>query len=330
MFSETKSLGPAWVKEFLLRQESFWDVNDTGMGSWIWRKLLKLRPVARHFIRMEIHNSQTVRFWTDIWHPLGRLIDITGAVGTQKLGVQRSTRVFEVWDGINWNFRRCRDRQLCNMIQQIEQHHLDFDLSTPDVVLWKNSSSDYREWFSAVDTWHLIRHTRPTQEWSKVIWFPQGVPRFSFITWLAVKNRLSTGDRMRTWGHTQGCIFCGEPNETRDHLFFACPYTFTVWIEVVGTLLGRDPDPYWENTLDHLTHHRFDFLTSILIRLVFQVTIYMVWRERNDRKHMKNPRQASQLAKVIDKPVRNRITSTKYTQKPRLRGLLQLWFTAHM
>lgn len=72
--------------------------------------------------------------------------------------------------------------------------------------------------------------------------------------------------------------------------------------------------------IDHLTHHRFDFLTSILNRLVFQVTIYMMWREGNDRKHLKNPRQAGQLAKIIDK-IRNRIMSTKYTQKPRLRGL---------
>lgn len=216
------------------------------------------------------------------------------------------------------------------MIQQIEQHHLDFDLSTPDIVLWKNNSSDYREWFSAVDTWHLIRPMRPTQDWSKVLWFPQGMPRFSFITCLAVRNRLSTGDRMRVWGHIQGCLFCGEPNEFRDHFFFACPYTFMVWIEVVGTLLGRDPEPDWENTLDHLTHHRFDFLTSILVRLMFQGTVYMVWREQNDRKHLKNPRQASQFAKIIDKTVRNRITSTKYTQKPHLRGLLQLWFRVHM
>lgn len=29
LFSETNSLWAAWVKEFLLRQESFWDVSDT-------------------------------------------------------------------------------------------------------------------------------------------------------------------------------------------------------------------------------------------------------------------------------------------------------------
>ncbi|CAG7876532.1 unnamed protein product [Brassica rapa] len=46
--------------------------------------------------------------------------------------------------------------------------------------------------------------------WSPLIWFQQGVPRFAFITWLA-------------WGQAQYYLYCGEPDETRDHLFFACP-----------------------------------------------------------------------------------------------------------
>ncbi|KAG5380785.1 hypothetical protein IGI04_028627 [Brassica rapa subsp. trilocularis] len=41
-------------------------------------------------------------------------------------------------------------------------------------------------------------------EWSRVVWFPQGVPRFPFILWLTVSNMLLTGDRMRQWGITQG------------------------------------------------------------------------------------------------------------------------------
>ena len=48
------------------------------------------------------------------------------------------------------------------------------------------------------------------------------------MVWLTFKNRLSTGVRMRDWGVEQGCVYCGERNEDRDHLDFACPYTFTV------------------------------------------------------------------------------------------------------
>ena len=77
----------------------------------------------------------------------------------------------------------------------------------------------------------------------------QGVPRFAFITWLAVKDRLATGHRSRRWSQPQHCLYCGEPDETRDHLFFACPYTFTLWLKMVGNLFGTDSDPDWDITL---------------------------------------------------------------------------------
>lgn len=147
------------------------------------------------------------------------------------------------------------------------------------------------------------------QQWSKFVWFPQGIPRFSFITWLAVKDRLSTGSRTTRWGQGQICIFCGDPNETRDHLFFSCPYTFTLWIEVVGSLIQPDPD--WVITLEQLANRSLDNLSSVLLRLAFQVTIYYVWREHNDRKHIKPAKHTHYLARVVDKTIRNCIMSTR-------------------
>ncbi|RID65785.1 hypothetical protein BRARA_D00960 [Brassica rapa] len=91
---------------------------------------------------------------------------------------------------------------------------------------------------------------------------------------------------------------------------------------------GSFPDPDWEETLTHLATHGFDHLTYLLLRLVFQTNVYMVWRERNDRRHLKKPRQISQLAKVIGRTMRNRILSVNYSEKPR-RGMMQLWFSIH-
>ncbi|XP_048622938.1 uncharacterized protein LOC125592010 [Brassica napus] len=312
-----------------VRQESFWDIRDTGLGSWVRRRLLQLRPIAKQFFRLEIHNGQTTRFWTDLWHPLGRLIEVAGEIETQKLGIARNALVCEVWNAGHWVFRRCRDRQMSDMILAVESHTLVDDRTGPDIALWKRGPNEFRKIFSTADTWQQIRTHSPTTAWSKVIWFSLGVPRFGFITWLAIRNKLSTGDRMRAWGLTQGCLFCGEPNESRDHLFFACPYTYTLWLEVVGTLMGRPPDPDWETTLHLLATHNFDRLAYVLLRLVFQVTIYMIWRERNDKKHHKRPRQASQLAEVIGRAVKNRLLSVKYWEKPHLRGLMQRWFHAH-
>ncbi|KAG5378430.1 hypothetical protein IGI04_026272 [Brassica rapa subsp. trilocularis] len=57
------------------------------------------------FLRMDIKDGCSVRFWTDIWHPLGRLIEITGEVGTQNLGIARESKICEVLrDGVCGGF----------------------------------------------------------------------------------------------------------------------------------------------------------------------------------------------------------------------------------
>ncbi|CAN6935630.1 unnamed protein product [Brassica oleracea] len=60
------------------------------------------------------------------------------------------------------------------------------------------------------------------------------------MVWLAFKDRLSTGVRMRGWRTEQGCVYCGERNEDSDHQFFACPYTITIWMNVAERLLDTN------------------------------------------------------------------------------------------
>ena len=112
-----------------------------------------------------------------------------------------------------------------------------------------------------------------------------GCSPVQFITWLALKDRLSTGVRMRVWGQSQSCLLRGEPEETRNHLFFACPYTFTLWLEVTGNLLLSDASPDWDTTFDQLRNRSHDLLSSILLRLALQVLVYYIWSERNERRH---------------------------------------------
>lgn len=108
-----------------------------------------------------------------------------------------------------------------------------------------------------------------------------------------------------------------------------CPYTFTVWIDAVGNLLEANADPDWEATLRRLVEHKYDRLAYILLRLVFQTSIYYLWKERNDRRHTGKIKQVAQMNSLIDKTVRNRISSTRYFEKAKLRRLLQRWFMRH-
>lgn len=90
------------------------------------------------------------------------------------------------------------------------------------------------------------------------------------MVWLTFKNRLSTGVRMRDWGVEQGCVYCGERNEDRDHLDFACPYTFTVQMNVAERLLGSRITPDWDDTITSLLQPGRNRLDIVLLRLIFR------------------------------------------------------------
>lgn len=95
LFTMSGSLWVAWMNHNLLHHGSFWDACDTTIGSWTWRKLLKLRPFAAGFLKAEIRDDNFVFFWSDYWLIISRLIDLIGEVGTRQLGIrgmQRSLR----------------------------------------------------------------------------------------------------------------------------------------------------------------------------------------------------------------------------------------------
>ncbi|XP_013633439.1 uncharacterized protein LOC125586234 [Brassica napus] len=226
----------------------------------------------------------------------------------------------------------CRDPGIHLLVDQIKAFPIVLSTDTEDAALWKKDVNEFQKVFTAHNTWNLIRMQKVVQPWSRIVWFPQNVPRFAFVAWLAIKDRLAMRHRLSSWGQglACGCVFCGGPDEIRDHLFFACPYTFTLWIDVVGSLMGTSPDPDWYITLEQLDHRSHDRLTTILLRLAYQVTIYYIWRERNERKHNNIAKPVRQLARIVDKTIRSRIMSTRYYKKPKLRGLLQRWFTIRL
>lgn len=177
---------------------------------------------------MEIRNGVNTHFWFDDWLGLGRLIDVTGATGTVYLGLPRKASVIDAVNSNGWCVSGKRSRRHQDMYAKILTQPLPDVNKGDDIVLWKHGEDDFKGQFSSRATWDQLRPRKNKVQWSKQVWFSQGIPRYSFITWLTVLNRLSTEDRMRNWGVIQGCVLCGERDETRDHLFFDCPYSFTV------------------------------------------------------------------------------------------------------
>nr|AAD17404.1 hypothetical protein [Arabidopsis thaliana] len=65
--------------------------------------------------------------------------------------------------------------------------------------------------------------------------------------------------------------------------------------------------------------------TRFVLRYVFQNTIHSIWRERNERRHGEKPSRTEKIVKLIDKNIRNRLSTIrvrgeeKYAQGTQMR-----------
>ncbi|KAL9858138.1 putative RNA-directed DNA polymerase [Arabidopsis thaliana] len=218
IISHADSLWVKWIQSSLLKKVSFWAVREnTSLGSWMWRKILKFRDIARTLCKVEINNGARTSFWYDDWSDLGRLIESAGDRGAIDLGINKHATVVEAWG----NRRRRRHR--ANFLNRVEERLVlswNSRNQAEDCALWKGKENRFRSIFSTKDTWNHIRTVSNKVAWYKGVWFAQAIPKHAFCMWLAVHNRLSTGDRMTLWnmGVDATCILCNNALESRDHL----------------------------------------------------------------------------------------------------------------
>ncbi|XP_022566691.2 uncharacterized protein LOC111210528 [Brassica napus] len=254
-----------WIKRYLIRKNSFWLVKDsTTLGYWMWKKILKYRAMAMRFMKVEVNNGSSTSFWFDQWSPLGRLIDTTNGRGMINMGIK-----------INDTMEK-----------------------NEDVRLWKAGEDNYRADFRSKATWNLICVERVKVDWYKGIWFPYNTPRYSFMTWIAVQNRLPTGERILNWNTAAptACSLRPEPLEIRNHLFYQCKFSEEVWKNLTAKLLSLRYTTDWDEVVRLLTDQTWNSTRLFLLRYVFHATLSALWTERNGRR---NGERSNTLATLI-------------------------------
>lgn len=129
------------------------------------------------------------------------------------------------------NGRNFRIESLNRIEEAIQNQCQKGTILENDVVLWKYKGDTIKSKFNSKETWKQTITMQSTKEWYKGIWFSYATPKYSFISWLAIHSRLSTGDqtlRWNTWALVV-CSFCLEPMESRNHLFFTCLFSGEIW-----------------------------------------------------------------------------------------------------
>ncbi|KAL7265026.1 hypothetical protein ACSBR1_002888 [Camellia fascicularis] len=120
--------------------------------SWVWRKILSLRPIIDPLIKHCVGDGDKIFLWFDNWHPLGSLwakfgdhIIYNSALGTE-------SKVKDIVDNTSWKWHVAFSWELKELIE-----------STPS-TLHPNNGLDSVRWLPSSDgklsitlTWNYLR-----------------------------------------------------------------------------------------------------------------------------------------------------------------------------
>ncbi|KAB5521999.1 hypothetical protein DKX38_026318 [Salix brachista] len=166
-----------------------------------------------------------------------------------------------------------------------------------DKITWIKQPSGI---FNIHSAWEKLRERKPEMITHKLLWYPNNIPRQSFILWLAMQGRLRTMDRGYCQ-QTTNCVLCGQEPETHSHLFFECPYSRAVWTSINARAKIQWRQLSWINLIHWASGawaKRKDF-QHLTARLILSSTVYFLWYERNRRIFTSLHRPSREIAEDI-------------------------------
>lgn len=128
----------------------------------------------------------------------------------------------------------------------------------------------------------------PKATWKKLALAKGLFPKHQFILWLALQRRLTTVDRLTTWGIQVDttCVLCSsQKTGTTSHMMFDCTYTAQIWPRLLNWVGIRQLENSWEEEVMWLSkvvgnkspkHNILGFL--------YAAFVYHTWMERNYRR----------------------------------------------
>ncbi|XP_059455969.1 uncharacterized protein LOC132186126 [Corylus avellana] len=222
----------------------------------------------------------------------------------------------------DWFWRPARSEALVDIQARLSE----VCLGQFDKPVWTVSKKGV---YDSAETWEALKKKNVEVVWWKLVWFPLAIPKQAFILWLAMKDRLLTGERSLKWGYkgVVQCCFCHSQLETRDHIFFECSFSSRVWKYCMIRCRVDMPPMIWDE-LVQLGCNKWgkNSLKCLICQLVLGSVVYNLWHTRNELRHDGVPKTEEQLLKQIFWEIRARITVKRGFPRTRENLLLcSLW-----
>lgn len=158
----------------------------------------------------------------------------------------------------------------------------------------------------------LVTKRHPKTELPRMAPCPEPVPHERSVTGLGTTNRPSL------------CLLCNVAPESRDHIYYQCPYSWSVWTRTANRA-GHRPDQDWNREMINMQNLQGPRHLQIIRLLAWQCTLYYIWAERNSRLHRHIFKPPDSIVKQIEATIRSKISALR-DRSPRLSSsLFAVW-----
>lgn len=125
------------------------------------------------------------------------------------------------------------------------------------LLVWKLVSFWETLWFSWGYGFSVLSYSQGIDAFWEEVWFSGGIPKHKFLTWLMIRNRCPSEDRLLAWGLQTDplCLFCNSVPESIVHCFFECSFTWPIW-KVIADKCRFQTMRQWNSLLEQLSTTR--------------------------------------------------------------------------
>ncbi|KAL0865200.1 hypothetical protein Bca101_044318 [Brassica carinata] len=155
----------------------------------MWRKLLKLRPLAMQLTKKKINSGANTSFWYENWSALGPLIELIGERGSMDLGIPKNATVEHAVQSYRTRGHRVYSLRLIGQeILALKNRGLN---QLEDECLWMRENGEFKPDFLTSQIWNLTRSKDPKVTWFKGV-SSRRYPKVLFYSLVGAQSRLMT------------------------------------------------------------------------------------------------------------------------------------------
>ncbi|KAL0914051.1 hypothetical protein M5K25_017550 [Dendrobium thyrsiflorum] len=244
--------------------------------SALWKNICSTAFIAKHNFNFNIYADSPASIVWDHWCSGTQLTTMLRDVFLHFNNYLRDT--ISNWiSNSKWNAPLCLGDTLVTFLSSVPIS----TLQKPHIT-WKDQPhSKFKDFYNGFFDREM------DVEWYQYLWHKKKCLRCSVFTWLAFNGGLKTVDALARRSIAVAdpvCPLCRSDQETLNHIFFDCNYSFSVITRFLPSFHSFYLRPSLFQAFQHVGSLQEAKVVKRGLLLILNAIIYHLWRERNNRR----------------------------------------------